>query len=331
MPSNRPQHTSPETELPPLAAPFGATPPPVPTEPVRKRWILNVLWWTMPLTALIALAGVALLALYFDVWRAVGKEEASAASGMSTFERHVGLTGWGFVPWVAHYNLGSSLLVDGEPLLARDELLTAYETVPRAERSEEGLIETFTYECGVRINLAVSWEQVGDAEYDSGLLAEAAESYGRGVEWSKPCEMIAAGMATEDGEESDGGGSGTSESATEIEDPGSSTTERLEAKQDRAERELNGEPEPSPDPEPGDETESQGGDDSDGNDADGDGSEGGGSESDTETDSNPDAFDGETPEQRRQREELEQKNREQDERQRAEEESSYGRGGRKNW
>ena len=315
MPSKRKQRAEGRPAVN-TSAPFGALPPQKGGPQVRNRRILRVLWWTLPLAILVALSGIAVLLLQFFSWQAYRTAtDGNNASASRSYERQLSLTQWSPVNWVAHFNLGTTLLSEGDVPGAISQLEAAHASVPRARPNDEGLLEPFTYECNVRINLAVAWETSGDQQKSQGDLPGAIESYDQGIAWSELCEMPESSQSNqgdegEDQQDQQDQGEGEPEDGDDL---GSSTTERLEDKRDQAERELNGEPEPQ-----------------DG-DTDDDGDQDDGDNSDSPPPESPNGFEGETQEQREQREELQGKNADQQQREREEQERANRRPGSKNW
>lgn len=99
-----------------------------------------------------------------------GGQWKNAAQG---FER---LDVWNaFEPWIAHFNRGTAHAAGGEFTKATDELSTALELAPDERR------------CDVRVNLALAWEQQGDA------YAEAGHAEGAAKLWQAALAVIAAG------------------------------------------------------------------------------------------------------------------------------------------
>ncbi len=285
--------------------PFGALP--LGEKPPRQRNRRILVWFrrVLPALILIGVVGLALLILQFTAWRGVAAGQTDrweAAEG--TFSKQQTLTGWWPAPWVAEYNRGTALLHLGGLEEGRALLERAFESVPKAVPDSDGKIQAYTYECQVRINLAVSWEVVGDDLVAAGDPQGAVAEYDRGLEWADPCQLVG---------ESGGGSDDDSESQPQPqpsaeEQEGASTAERIEEKRDRAQREASGEEDPA---EPN----------TDGPEAD----------QPDEGDQEEDPFAGETAEEKERREELEKRNQDQAEREREKDESESGRGGSRGW
>lgn len=305
MPSKRTRN--PQSSLPPFGAlstvPFQAGGP-------RNRRILGVFWTLLPFLVVMLIAGIIGLGLQFWSWQAMRQTEADEwQAAQQNYQRQSALTSWGPAPWVARYNLGTALLHLGQIDQGIDQLELAFEKVPRAIPEEDGTLQTFSYECQVRINLAVGWEGRADQQKEEQQLEEAIVSYDQALEWVTPCQLSGSDSSEgEGGEGGEGGGSGGEQS--EQEDEAASTGERIQDKKDQTERELSGEPEPDPGEDPS-------------------GQQGSGGEQGPEPQEDP--FAGETPEERERREQLEQRNEEQREAEREKNESESGRSSSRGW
>lgn len=300
MPSNS---SGSSTDFPPVAAlPESQAAPRGP----RDRRYLRALWLSLPVVLAVALGGALLLTLNFYALSALKQVRAGdLPRSQAMYERTAAATRWGPAPWVAQYNLGTVLLAQGDTAGGIASLERAFEKVPKAIPDGDGRIESFSYECQVRINLASGWENVGDEHRERGDLGKAVETYDSAAQWSRPCELV--GETGSDGEDQPvpppGGGQMPGEGE---EDPGASTTERLEQKRDSAQRELTGEDPQNPAETSPSQPEEVGA-------------------------PPPDPFAGETEAEREKREQLEQKNREQTESEREREESQNRRSQTRGW
>lgn len=285
-----------------MLPPFGALPVGEPQLKSRNRKLLRWFWSLLPLLVVFVLLGAGGLGLQYGAWRAAQASRGEEWDGaLQIYEKQQWLTGWGLVPWVSHYNAGTAQLHLGQVQQGRQELEEAWTSVPKATPNEDGKIQSYSYECQVRINLAVSWEMEGDQLRGQNLGERAVESYQQGIDWAQPCQLD-----NPQGEGEGDGGEGAPESVAEnMVDEGSSTTERIREKRNDAQRELNGE-EPSVPQEP----EAQ-------------------QPQPEQQDQDP--FAGETADERERREELEQRNQDQQEREREREESQNQRGGTRGW
>lgn len=289
--------------------PFAAVPLPDESRMVRDPRKLRLLRWSSPLIALIAVAGIWLISLFlWTTWAATRPFSEASSRLVSTYENQELVTAWFPQPWLGKYNLGTVLLAQGETEAGVDLLESALQLVPKARAREDGQIEPFTYECAVRSNLSAGIEMLGDVSTEAGDEAGATAAYERALKLVEPCEMPSSGSGESAGQDGDGdseepaqGGAGTGQ---ESEPQGNQAGDRLREKL-------------------GQEPQNQGGEDPQGG-------EGAGTPENEEFDPNSNPFEGETPEQKERREELEQKARDQAEREREREESG-GRGSGSGW
>ncbi len=285
--------------------PFGALPAAPKEKHARNRRLLRVFWWAFPLLLASALVGTAGLLLQLGAFRAWSDGDAGDwESAANKYTRISAVTRFGPARWVADYNRGTAALQLGDIPVGRAALEDALDGVPKATPNDLGKIQTFTYECQVRINLAVSWEASGDALREAGEAEAAIADYDRALELADPCQLS---NAPEEASGSEGPTGETEEQA----DQGSSTSERIENKRDEAQREADGESQPEPEPSDG-QTDS----DSDAQ--------------DSET-GEQDPFAGETEEEQQRREQLEQRNQDQAEREREKEEATNRNPGSRGW
>lgn len=276
-----------------------------PLERQRNRRLLYVLYGSLPLIAVLLLSGLALLSLQLFSWLALQDYQAGEQTAASRkYQTQINLTAWGFVPWVSQYNLGTVLLQEEDWAGAQEQLEQAFQSVPKAIVSDEGKIQSFSYECQVRTNLALAWEGMGDqqAAEDSSL---AQESYAKALDWVSVCELSSS--SGEDETEQSGGQEQQDPKEESELDTGKSTTERIEKKQ----RQLSGEKSESSDSAEGEDNQPE----------------------DSGENVNPQSspFGSETNDEQRRREELERKNNEQQERQRESEESYNRNPGSSGW
>lgn len=313
--------------------PFGALPigTPAREQPAKRdRRLLIALWVSLPVIVLALVMGLALVSLQLWSWSAArsagaGDGEAAAAS----YQRQATLTQRWPTPWVAEYNLGTMQLRTDRVDAGIEHLKRAYETVPKAIPAEDGTIQTFTYECQVRINLATGLERVADGQRSAGQLQAALDTYDGALGWSKPCQGAAdASQAEQQGQGGSDGSGGQSSpdqqnqggrNGQDQSDAGSSTSDRIEQKRQQTERELGGQ---------SDGTGSAGGQEQ--QDQEQQNSNEGGSGQDQQGQAS-DPYAGETEQERAQRESLQQKNQQQQESQREWEESAHRNPGANGW
>lgn len=287
-----------------------------PDTPVgRNRRLLWWLWGSLPFIVIAFVLGVALVGLHLWSWSALRSFERNDLNAAeASYQRQVSVTGVGPSSWVALYNLGSIQLKNGQHASGLESLEQAFGTVPKAIPAEDGSIQTFTYECRVRLNLAVGWETIADQQRKDGDRETAMETYDRALEWSTPCHGASDSSQLE--QEGEGGSDPQQGSGGDQTDEGASTSERIDQKRQQTQREMDGEAEEDA------EDSQQGSDQSDADQEDSD-------QDDSQESENP--FDGETDQERERRESLEEKNRQQQESQRQREESSTRDPGSAGW
>ncbi|MGO3796178.1 MAG: hypothetical protein ACTJGR_03535 [Pauljensenia sp.] len=157
----------------------------------RARSALRPLWWSMPVVIVLALVATFLTGLH--VWSAASArayQDTGYDRARSGFEGQLTWTRSGPEAWVADYNLGSTLLVQGYLDVGVAHLERAMETVPRATEVAPGYIESYSYECRVRTNLALGLEGQGDAQAADLQWAGAADLYERSSDLLSPCRSI---------------------------------------------------------------------------------------------------------------------------------------------
>lgn len=302
-----------------LAQPYGAISIPPPGARQRDPRLKRLLWWTVPVAAVLFAAGAMLIALW--AWGASSLRAAQGsdwAQARVAYSQQAALTQRFPQPWLGKYNLGTALVDNGELDVGLDRLLEAYEGVPKAVRAEDGTIGPFSYECSVRFNISAALEAQGD-EHSGPAEDEAALSlYESALDWVSPCQMQAAGG---DGEadpqnDSEDGGDGSGSPAPADEGDGE-TNEQVSPDSGRAAGEAADRLREKIDRlSEGDSGESSEGAPDDSDTQEGPGA-GVGSDHSQENSSSPP----ETEAERQRREQLEAKNREQAERQREQEES----------
>ena len=104
------------------------------------------------------------------------------------YEGQMTWTKIGIERWVAHYNRGTTLVRQGQTDEGVTELRTAFDLVPKATEVKPGRLEPFSYECRVRVNLAIGIEIQGDAQAAAGSYAGAATTYQEAEETVAPCQ-----------------------------------------------------------------------------------------------------------------------------------------------
>ena len=285
----------------------------------RSSASLKPLWWSMPFVIVALLASVFLITLHLCSYQAGRSYQADRFQGArQAYQGQLAWTSKGPETWVANYNLGTTLLVQGFVDVGVAHLEVAMEGVPRAKEIEPGRIQTYSYECRVRMNLALGIESQGDVAGQALEWSRAADLYGRASELLSVCQPPSSenqdpqsGQQSGDPQSGDPqsgdpqSGDGSGGSGGEPQDPNDpgqgaeSAKDRVDNKEQEARGRQDG-IEPSPQPSQG---ESQGGSPSP---SPGQGETGSGDPTPGPSASpTPDPFGNETDEQRQRREELE--------------------------
>ena len=155
----------------------------------RNPRALRPLWYSIPI--LVIVLSVAAYLIGLSLW------SRSSLSHWKAQEYDVAQTGYegqmtwtkiGIERWVAHYNRGTTLVRQGQTDEGVTELRTAFDLVPKATEVKPGRLEPFSYECRVRVNLAIGIEIRGDAQAAAGSYAGAATTYQEAEETVAPCQ-----------------------------------------------------------------------------------------------------------------------------------------------
>lgn len=280
------------------------------TERDPKR--LKLLKVTTPIAVLVALVGLWLISLF--LWTTATKsdwKDGNYAGAISSYEKQMAVTSHFPQPWLAQYNLGSSMIANGDLDRGIGLLREAFQGVPKAVQGEKGAIQPFAYECYVRMNLSAGLELQGDAQTASGNDNAAKKLYESALEWISPCEVPSGGGGGESPDQDGNGGQGGGEDQqNQNQDQrqgkqGNEAGDRLRDKLNQGqENQQDQQPQPS---QPSDQNQGQG---------------------QAEQQGGQDPFQGETPEERQRREELQNKNQQQAERERQRsEQQNRGLGG----
>lgn len=248
MPSN---NKLPEEDL----LPFGALPGSAVDSSVRKQLgqatngkqkiqrsprALRPLWYSIPILVIaLAIAGYLIgLTLWsrssLQHWRAHEYDVAQAGyEGQRTW------TGIGIEAWVAHYNLGTTLVRQDRVDEGVAELRTAFDLVPKATEVQPGRLEPFSYECRVRVNLGIGLEIQGDQLRSSGSTADAVSVYQEAEDTISPCQT-ASGGGGQSGDQNQSGGQSDQQSGGESNNPADENKERVGDKKQQTEEESQG-------------------------------------------------------------------------------------------
>ena len=176
-------------------------------KPRRNGKLLRPLWWSLPIVVVALAVGIYMTALPLWAWNTGRSARAGNNEGaLNSYSRQIYWGDLGPASWVAHYNAGTQHVKLDHPDEAVAELRIAWDRVPKAKQIEDGRIETYSYECTVRMNLALALEKQGDAAMSTDR-ARAAEIYKEMGEVVAPCQS-AASMQNQQNQNQQGGGGG---------------------------------------------------------------------------------------------------------------------------
>ena len=269
----------------------------------RNPRALRPLWHSIPILVIVLAIAAYLIGL--SLW------SRSSLSHWKAQEYDVAQTGYegqmtwtkiGIERWVAHYNRGTTLVRQGQTDEGVTELRTAFDLVPKATEVKPGRLEPFSYECRVRVNLAIGIEIQGDAQAAAGSYAGAATTYQEAEDTVAPCQTASNSSQNQsDQNQSDDKDQSSNQnqsgdqqqSGNKSDNPADQNKERVEDKKQKAEEQSEGQ---------GDQQKDQQKDQQD------KGSK------DQQTNPSPspspsqNPYEGETPEEKQRREELQHKN-----------------------
>ena len=276
----------------------------------RNPRALRPLWYSIPI--LVIVLSVAAYLIGLSLWSRSSLSHWKAQEydiAQTGYEGQMAWTKIGIERWVAHYNRGTTLVRQGQTDEGVTELRTAFDLVPKATEVQPGRLEPFSYECRVRVNLAIGIEIQGDVQAAAGAYANAATIYQEAEETVAPCQTASNSSQnqSDDQNQSDNkdqssnqnqsgkqGQSGDQQqSGNQSDNPADQNKERVEDKKQKAEEQSQ---------EQGDQQQDQQKDQQD------KGSK------DQQTNPSPspsptqNPYEGETPEEKQRREELQHKN-----------------------
>ena len=276
----------------------------------RNPRALRPLWYSIPI--LVIVLSVAAYLIGLSLW------SRSSLSHWKAQEYDVAQTGYegqmtwtkiGIERWVAHYNRGTTLVRQGQTDEGVTDLRTAFDLVPKATEVKPGRLEPFSYECRVRVNLAIGIEIQGDVQAAAGAYANAATIYQEAEETVAPCQTASNSSQnqSDDQNQSDNkdqssnqnqsgkqGQSGDQQqSGNQSDNPADQNKERVEDKKQKAEEQSQ---------EQGDQQQDQQQDQQD------KGSKDQQTNPSPSPSPSPNPYEGETPEEKQRREELQHKN-----------------------
>ena len=182
-------------------------------KPRRNGKLLRPLWWSLPIVVVALAVGIYMTALPLWAWNTGRSARAGNNEGaLNSYSRQIYWGDLGPASWVAHYNAGTQHVKLDHPDEAVAELRIAWDRVPKAKQIEDGRIETYSYECTVRMNLALALEKQGDAAM-SADRARAAEIYKEMGEVVAPCQSAASTQNQQNQNQQGGGGGADADKA----------------------------------------------------------------------------------------------------------------------
>ena len=182
-------------------------------KPRRNGKLLRPLWWSLPIVVVALAVGIYMTALPLWAWNTGRSARAGNNEGaLKSYSRQIYWGDLGPASWVAHYNAGTQHVKLDHPDEAVAELRIAWDRVPKAKQIEDGRIETYSYECTVRMNLALALEKQGDAAMSTDR-ARAAEIYKEMGEVVAPCQSAASTQNQQNQNQQGGGGGADADKA----------------------------------------------------------------------------------------------------------------------
>ncbi|MFC2620738.1 MAG: hypothetical protein ACFNYZ_05875, partial [Pauljensenia sp.] len=161
--------------------------------PKRSGRALRPLWYSLPVLVIVVAISAYLIGMTLwsrsslGQWKAQRYDVAEAG-----YNGQIAWTDFGVEQWVAHYNLGTTLLREERIEDGISELRTAFDLVPKATEVQPGRLEAFSYECQVRVNLAIGIEIQGDALAAAGSFSDAAATYQEAEDLISPCQSVSS-------------------------------------------------------------------------------------------------------------------------------------------
>lgn len=276
----------------------------------RNPRALRPLWYSIPI--LVIVLSVAAYLIGLSLWSRSSLSHWKAQEydiAQTGYEGQMAWTKIGIERWVAHYNRGTTLVRQGQTDEGVTDLRTAFDLVPKATEVKPGRLEPFSYECRVRVNLAIGIEIQGDVQAAAGAYANAATIYQEAEETVAPCQTASNSSQnqSDDQNQSDNkdqssnqnqsgkqGKSGDQQqSGNQSDNPADQNKERVEDKKQKAEEQSQ---------EQGDQQQDQQQDQQD------KGSKDQQTNPSPSPSPSPNPYEGETPEEKQRREELQHKN-----------------------
>ena len=182
-------------------------------KPRRNGKLLRPLWWSLPIVVVALAVGIYMTALPVWAWNTGRSARSGNNEGaLNSYSKQIYWGDLGPASWVAHYNAGTQHVKLDHPDEAVAELRIAWDRVPKAKQIEDGRIETYSYECTVRMNLALALEKQGDAAMSTDR-ARAAEIYKEMGEVVAPCQSAASTQNQQNQNQQGGGGGADADKA----------------------------------------------------------------------------------------------------------------------
>ena len=218
--------------------------------PKRSGRALRPLWYSLPVLVIVVAISAYLIGMTLwsrsslGQWKAQRYDVAEAG-----YNGQIAWTDFGVEQWVAHYNLGTTLLREERIEDGISELRTAFDLVPKATEVQPGRLEAFSYECQVRVNLAIGIEIQGDALAAAGSFSDAAATYQEAEDLISPCQSVSSsGQSGDQGQSGGQGQPGDNQQSGndqqlggESDNPADKNKSRVEDKKQKAEEQSEGE------------------------------------------------------------------------------------------
>ena len=205
----------------------------------RNPRALRPLWYSIPILVIVLTVAAYLIGL--SLWSRSSLSHWKAQEydvALAGYEGQMTWTQIGIERWVAHYNRGTTLVRQGQTDEGVTELRTAFDLVPKATEVKPGRLEPFSYECRVRVNLAIGIEIQGDAQAAAGSYADAATTYQEAEETVAPCQTASnssQNQSDDQNQSSDHNQSGDQQqSGNKSDNPADQNKERVEDKKQKA-------------------------------------------------------------------------------------------------
>lgn len=211
----------------------------------RNPRALRPLWYSIPI--LVIVLSVAAYLIGLSLWSRSSLSHWKAQEydvAQTGYEGQMAWTKIGIERWVAHYNRGTTLVRQGQTDEGVTELRTAFDLVPKATEVQPGRLEPFSYECRVRVNLAIGIEIQGDAQAAAGAYGNAATTYQEAEETVAPCQTASNSSQNQsDQNQSDNKDQSSNQnqsgdqqqSGNQSDNPADQNKERVEDKKQKAE------------------------------------------------------------------------------------------------